>query len=61
MTTIGFDHDGNIHTWRRLTPEECLRGRRAMEAVMEKAKPVTFVFEDDGLVPNNPLVRLWRR
>lgn len=26
-----------------------------MEAVMEKAKPVTFVFEDDGLVPNNPL------
>ncbi|MGH6779647.1 MAG: cupin domain-containing protein [Bradyrhizobium sp.] len=26
-----------------------------MEAVMEKTKPVTFVFEDDGLVPNNPL------
>lgn len=26
-----------------------------MDAVMEKTKPVTFVFEDDGLVPNNPL------
>jgi uncharacterized protein YjlB len=26
-----------------------------MEAVMEKTKPLTFQFEDDGLVPNNPL------
>ena len=26
-----------------------------MEAVMEKTKPLTFRFEDDGLVPNNPL------
>jgi uncharacterized protein YjlB len=26
-----------------------------MEAVMEKTKPLTFVFEDDGLVPNNQL------
>jgi uncharacterized protein YjlB len=26
-----------------------------MEAVMEKTKPLTFVFADDGLVPNNRL------
>jgi uncharacterized protein YjlB len=26
-----------------------------MQAVMENAKPLTFQFEDDGLVPNNPL------
>ena len=26
-----------------------------MEAVMEKTKPLTFRFKDDGLVPNNPL------
>jgi uncharacterized protein YjlB len=26
-----------------------------MEAVMENAKPLTFQFDDDGLVPNNPL------
>jgi uncharacterized protein YjlB len=26
-----------------------------MDAVMEKTKPLTFQFEDDGLVPNNPL------
>src|ERR1700746_3789846 len=26
-----------------------------MEAVMENTKPLTFQFEDDGLVPNNPL------
>ena len=26
-----------------------------MEAVMERTKPCTFVFADDGLVPNNPL------
>jgi uncharacterized protein YjlB len=26
-----------------------------MEAVMEKTKPLTFQFADDGLVPNNPL------
>ena len=26
-----------------------------MQAVMENAEPLTFQFEDDGLVPNNPL------
>ena len=26
-----------------------------MDGVMERTKPLTFVFEDDGLVPNNPL------
>ena len=26
-----------------------------METVMEKTKPLTFRFKDDGLVPNNPL------
>ena len=26
-----------------------------MEAVMERTKPFTFEFADDGLVPNNPL------
>jgi len=26
-----------------------------MEAVMERTKPLSFVFADDGLVPNNPL------
>ena len=26
-----------------------------MEAVMERTKPLTFQFEDDGIVPNSPL------
>jgi hypothetical protein len=30
-------------------------GAFAMPVVSEDTKPLTFVFEDDGLVPNNPM------
>src|SRR4051794_31177136 len=31
------------------------RGRIAMSVVSEGIEPLTFTFEDDGIVPNNPM------
>ena len=31
------------------------RGRINMSVVSDKVEPLTFTFEDDGIVPNNPM------
>src|SRR5881227_3199010 len=54
-------HDEVETTWERepLTSVESTlifkRRRLAMSVVSDDIEPLTFVFEDDGLVPNNPM------
>src|SRR5437899_1972244 len=46
---------GNVSQRPPLIPRQPARRRMNMPVVSAEIEPFTFVFEDDGLVPNSPM------